>query len=319
MKISNLFITIIFVVTTGCVSDKRSYSFPKIGHEVPRFSPPTGEVTNVYGEVDLPYSHICRFSVKRSKILWSKSANSTGTLLKNGAIVTAGHNFYSPFYNSVKNFKLEAGVGTSDNVSAKYSEYIEIVDSQSILVNPSYRWKPFGKDVAFVKTSQSSFSKSSPFRLATKYEIDLLKRKKDNDERIEIYVSGYPGEGNYQHEGKTYEYNQGNVLTHLKTTVRSISNNVLYYDQKTTFRGMSGSPVWILNEPNGEYVIVGVHVTNGGAYLFESEMLDHYQVWANQHLVDQQISNPDPPILIVNSVKSHLFSSPAGPARFPIK
>jgi len=225
-------------------------------------APIINKVKAVNGDIQSPYNHVCRSQVLR-QTLWLKKSNavSSSAMLSNGVIVSAGHNYYSPWYNIVKALYIECGVGTSPNQLPLFAVENTITDLQ-ILANKNYSWD-FSNDVSFVRICGSNgFSSSSSFRLATKKEMKLIKKG------TEIYSAGYPADGPWK---------GGQQLTHFTTTISKIKNNIALYTDMTTYKGMSGSAIWI--KLDNEFVIVGVHVTNGGAYVFTSNFLDEYSNW----------------------------------------
>lgn len=285
LKKLSILLAIIQILLTACVSSISHFPQTEISLTLP-YSDPDNSISNVTGPIRPPYTHICRLNVKRQKVFfWQTLATSTATLLKDGNLITAAHNFYSPWYNEVVAFFMESGVGTQQGIPAEFKKEIEIKNiNDQILVNETYCWGPFSADVAFVKTSMDSksYASKSPFRLATEEELKNISNKCNEGCKIDIYIAGYPAEGHYTYNNKDYEY-EGQCLVHLKTYIKEIKAGVIEYGQMKTYGGMSGSPVWIVNETTNskEYVIIGIHVTNGGAYLLEANMLSAYKSWAD--------------------------------------
>jgi V8-like Glu-specific endopeptidase len=162
--------------------------------------------------------------------------------------LSAGHNFYSPWYNRVVSFKYECGIGSKAAqeplTSGNTSNFLTVIPD-------NYRWRNFSLDVAAIKLCDPPAKTMSSFRLATIEEIETV------SSGSKIYTAGYPAAGGFT----------GSILTHIKTKIRKIEGNVLHYEFEPTHKGMSGSPVWVLK--GDERVIIGVHVKNGGAYLLD--------------------------------------------------
>jgi len=262
-KVSVVFL--IFIVT-GCAYSPGKFSmepFPIVGvYEEPKID----VISQVKGDIIEPYQNICRFNVNRRKgFVWGGNSISSGGLLSNDIVISAGHNFYSPWYNTARSFYIECGVGSKPEQPPTYKAINKITTNQ-IKVSPKYSWSPFSEDISFIKICdpKNKIPNKSPFRLITKPELSSITKG------IEVYVSGYPADKPFT----------GSKLIHFKTIINDINNNVIHYSLAKTYRGMSGGPVWI--EKNNERIVIGAHVKLGGAYLITSEMLDEFDKWVVQ-------------------------------------
>lgn len=273
-----VFIAILVVgALSGCALTPGKFSTDPLP-EIDEYTVPKLEtLTQVKGDIQSPYDYVCRFNVNRRYgfFMWGANKISSGGLLNNGIIISAGHNFYSPWYTHANSVYVECGVGTKPHQTPLYSETNVFKKDQKV-ISSLYGWNTFGEDIAFIKVcnENSSVPEKSPFILATKKDMADIKAdfndyiKNGNAEKaIVLYVAGYPGDKPYT----------GSKLVHLKTVIEEISGNVASYTYKNTYRGMSGSPVWI--EKDEKKLIVGTHVKNGGAYLLSDYMLDEYEKW----------------------------------------
>lgn len=264
-----LFYGTLFVFLAGsCVKTPGYFAKEPIPTNGQYSEPILDSLVQVQGGIQTPYDYVCRYNVNRRKgIFFGANSVSSGALLQDGVMITAAHNFYSTWYNKAKGVRIECGIGSQPNQTATYSELNLGIDNQ-IYVSSNYKWGPFSEDVSFVRIcdSQSQVPTASPFRIVTKEELREVKEGK------EIYVSGYPAEKPYT----------GSVLIHLKTTIKVKESGIIEYAYADTYGGMSGSPIWYLNDQD-ERIIIGVHVRGGGGgYILSETVIDEVTTWKNE-------------------------------------
>jgi V8-like Glu-specific endopeptidase len=288
-----LFFTFLFylVILAGCTSYPKKFPRDKYSATDGIFSPPnTTHLTQVKGLPQEPYDSICRQQINR-KNWWGITASdrtSSSTYLTGGILLTAGHNFGDSIlaFSTAKDFHLECQTGYASPESEILS-YDSFQASSGPLeyVHPAYYFsfafinKKFGSDASLVKLCPLANGFTSSFRLATLDEIAFFSHAvniEDADSKPTIFVAGYPHgssmvAGIEAINGKF----DGSRLMHIETVATRVSSDgVIDYGFRNTVGGMSGGPVWI--KKGTEYVIVGVHVTNGGAFLLDKSIIEQY-------------------------------------------
>lgn len=175
-----------------------------------------------------PFRSICHLTVRRR----GSEPTSTGALLAQTQLLTAAHNVYSPAYNRISDGRAECG---RDGTTAAWTPR-ETFGARDQRAAAGYFWRVFRRDYALVRLST-----------AAPYPADFRLLRPDEAAPVTtetVHVAGYPGTSGRMH--------------HASGRVREVSRGLIHYTVDTN-RGMSGSPVWV--EREGEYVIVGVHVS----------------------------------------------------------
>jgi hypothetical protein len=285
-----LSLILLLVALSGCTSYPKKFLRSNYSATDGIFSPPTTtHLAQVKGLPHVPYDSICRQQVNR-KNWWgivSSDRTSSSAYLSGGVLLTAGHNFGDSIlaFSTATDFHLECqtGYASPGNESLIYDSFQDSSGSMEY-VHPDYSFtfafinKKFGSDSALVKLCPLAKSFTSSFRLATLDEIALFSLAAQNeDNKPTIFVAGYPhGSASVTEVEAINGQFDGSRLMHLETVATDVSKDgVIYYGFKNTVSGMSGGPVWI--KKGAEYVIVGVHVTNGGAFLLDKTIIEQYK------------------------------------------
>lgn len=250
------------------------------------------QLSQVKGLPKTPYESICRQQITR-KNWWglsSEDKTSSSAYLDGGVLITAAHNFGDSIlgFSSANEFHLECqtGYAPAGDESLVYDNYH---NSQGPLefIHPDYSFtfaflnKRFGKDAALVKLCPLANANKSAFRLATLSEISTFIQATKTDQKPTIFVAGYPhGTPDFPAPEAINGGFDGSRLMHVKTYAEHVSEQgVISYSFSNTVEGMSGGPVWFENVTTSgkEYVIIGVHVTNGGAFLLDETIIAKYK------------------------------------------
>ncbi|HEX8693163.1 MAG TPA: trypsin-like peptidase domain-containing protein [Longimicrobium sp.] len=192
-----------------------------------------------------PYESVCRSMVYRKYVfVFGASYVSSGALLEDDMLLTAGHNYASPHapFSVVRDRSVECGPGVAMESSPWWRVEGGFDRGDQVRHPAGFSAFDWARDYALVALGVRA-SRSSSFRLPRPGEI--LVAKDDT-----IFIAGYPAE-----DPKT-----GSILYHGRAKVTEVSESVIVYDLNTE-KGLSGAPVWV--ERNGEFVLVGVHVGEG--------------------------------------------------------
>lgn len=248
-------------------------------------------LTQVKGLPKTPYGSICRQKVTR-KNGWgihAKNLTSSSAYLDGGILLTAAHNFGDSIlsFSSATDFHLECqtGYATPGNEVLVYDSYQSSTDDLEF-VHPDYSFtfaflnKRFGSDAALIKLCPLKSEHTSAFRLATVDEIHKFVQSANSKLKPKILVAGYPHGTPFSAEPEAIDGKfDGSRLIHVETFAKQVTRKgVISYGFTNTVSGMSGGPVWIEKDTavGKEYIIVGVHVTNGGAFLLDKTIISEY-------------------------------------------
>lgn len=260
------------VLISGCATYPIEYIFSPVEKE---YSPPKLDgMSAVTGEVKLPYNHICRINTLRSYAgIFSKTYTGSAALLANGILVTAAHNFYKPFYPS-QVIKYHAKCGGGIKEGPENFSYDSKSKREVIFKHPTeFQYHDYPIDFALVTTCQST---ESPFRLPKHVDEvrELLKGP--------VVTAGFPAESNKKIQGIALN---GGQMFHalIKIDESDLEGETIRYSHLgldiDTYGGQSGSPLWV--ESGDGYVIVGVHVAEATATIFNQDKID----WLKKHIV----------------------------------
>lgn len=283
---------LILLMLSGCVVTPKKFSRAKYSAVDREFTKPfETHLTQVKGLPKKPYDSVCRQQVAREN-WWGLSTSdrtSSSAYLDGGVLLTAGHNFGDSLlgFSSASEFHLECQTGYA-SLGNEFLVYDNFQKASSSLeyIHPDYSFtfafldKKFGRDAALVKLCPLASANKSAFRLASLSEIDSFVQSANSKLEPIIFVAGYPhGKSSPSSTEAINGEFDGSRLMHVKTSAKQVSDTgVIRYSFSNTVSGMSGGPVWIENDTPGgmEYVIVGVHVTNGGAFLIDKTIIDEY-------------------------------------------
>jgi len=252
--------------------------------------PNSDYLTQVMGLPLNPYDSICRQNVVRGNWwgLRKRYSISSSAYLDGGILITAAHNFAESFFrfSYADDFYLECQTGyaeAGEELQSYEGAHFSTDKTEYIHTGYSLIFDDFGIDAALVKLCPQASELDSSFRLATSAEIAEFKEsieQPDRNSSFEFIVAGYAAADALQNEPAAVEGDfNGSRLMHIKSTARSMTGNVFYYNVNKTYGGMSGGPVWIEIENDGttEFVIIGIHVTNEGAFLLNEKIINQYE------------------------------------------
>nr|WP_274622719.1 serine protease [Myxococcus fulvus] len=239
--------------TAGC-SILGSYPYPDESH--PAVAPSVREKQSPVTQLSSPLEAVCHLTTRRRNIkkLWIGDVYSTGSaaLAQGRYLITAAHNVYDYPLGWLDHVDVSCNqkTATAETVIASLNrEHIK----QRVSA-PGYAWRLHGAerkfefDFAFIDLGTSVMD-DDPFLV---------------DERVvprvgeALFLGGYPG-GDISHPANKLHLGSGVVV--------GIDNNLMTYDIETA-TGNSGGPVWVTRE--GKHYLVGVHVSDGRARLFNA-------------------------------------------------
>jgi len=217
------------------------------------------------GELQPYHSDICHLDVDRR---FGSGALSTGVLIEGRFLITAAHNIHDyNFIRRVNGIKVRCG----EAIVGKDEPALELTRSEitaSRFVAPNYRWrrnksKEFSYDYAFLDLGVD-LTETSFFDVTHFDQVDASQG---------LFVAGYPGknlcgdpeicDARHLYEGHG-DYEPSSLPDRIEYAVK-------------TARGMSGGPVWAVND--GQNFLVGVHVTGKGARVINDSFLGHWRNW----------------------------------------
>lgn len=219
-----------------------------------------------------PYSNICYLEIYRERFVKSDGSNlSTGFFIAPNVILTAAHNIYSIKTSRVTEIKI---------IPAKYYNqfpYDSIIISgkencnNAIFTHPNYSFtqkanKRIKYDFGFIVIPTSTIQANPKIPTERYFVLDSTYNLNNGDT---LNVAGYPADGGYDGEFLTYQRDTcGNIFP------KTFSHNL------ETFRGNSGSPIWI--EKDNKYIIVGIHTFGESATKLDKEYIRLIKKWINQ-------------------------------------
>lgn len=187
-----------------------------------------------------PFRAICRFRVRRNKFFLSSGPISTGFLIGKHHILTAAHNYarfgWWPFGSKVTGATARFGA----HGDVEVHEIRAFYRNMRTRYPSKYGAHKYYHDYCLI-TLSSEMKNITPLQLA----------KGDN---LNIKVGQQVWSAGYQ-EGSDYMRSDTGKIT-------KIENSLVTYDMDTE-GGLSGAPVWIMDDEGMRHVI-GIHVRGMG-------------------------------------------------------
>lgn len=200
-----------------------------------------------------PYNSLVKIKIKFAKGTYF----SSGFLIDDSNVLTAGHAVYDPDHGAVEKVTVVIG-GTNE-------EY-ELAPS-SIFVSPEYVKNPdnHSEDVGLIHLNTPVKGNRKYFTLADEATINSLV-----DQKNKVELAGFTNESGVDIKDLVPWTMKGTILT---TSVNG-QPNMLLHDVDTA-SGQSGSPLFI--EKDGQYQVVAIHINalagvdaNGGLKINDS-------------------------------------------------
>ncbi|HEY0014695.1 MAG TPA: trypsin-like serine protease [Longimicrobium sp.] len=228
--------------------------------------PAIGEMIPVADTMRAPYHSMCRSSTVRTRVFfWRVGFVSSGALLDNNLLLTAGHNYASPSapWSVVSDRWVQCGVGfagrTTDNPLWQLRSGFD--RKRQVRNPPDYEYHVYGRDYALVSLT-NHVPWSSAFEFPDERSLQLV----DGDT---VWVAGYSAENP----------NDGSILYHGRTIVRNVTTDTFEYELNTE-RGVSGGPVWVVRD--GKFILVGIHVAADTAARISPQTLANIRRWKTE-------------------------------------
>lgn len=225
--------------------------------------PAIGEMIPVADTMRAPYRSVCRSSTVRTRVfVWRVGFVSSGVLLDNDLLLTAGHNYASPSapWSVVSDRWVQCGVGfavrTADDPLWQLRNGFD--RKQHVRNPPDYKYYVYGRDYALVSL-MAGVPWSSDFEFPDERSLELV----DDDT---VWIAGYSAE----------TPNDGSILYHGRAIVRNVTADTFEYGVNTE-RGVSGGPVWVVRDQ--KFILVGIHVAAGKAARISPQALINIRRW----------------------------------------
>jgi V8-like Glu-specific endopeptidase len=213
-----------------------------------------------------PFPSIARITTIRKKgfRLLSKQSvfQSTGALVNNRYLFTSAHNIFSTKFSWIESAELRFGYQNGISLWDAPKKY----SASSFKIAKHYNWNIFSKDYAVIDLGIDAPNQQTSFRLPKVNELIQLAQ-----ESTKLYFAGYPGA----------EGHNGQILKGATTESFSLDQKFLNYDIDTA-TGNSGGPVWF--EKDGEYILAGIHGSEGKATALVSEVLTEVNSWIKKDI-----------------------------------
>ncbi|WP_317300711.1 trypsin-like serine protease [Allobaculum stercoricanis] len=200
-----------------------------------------------------PYNSLVKIKIKFAKGTYF----SSGFLIDESNILTAGHAVYDPDHGAVEKVTVVIG-GTNE---------VYELGPNAIFVSPEYVKDPdnHSEDAGLIHLNTPLTGKRKYFTLANEATINSLV-----DQKNKVQLAGFTNESGVDIKDLVPWTMKGTILT---TTVNG-QPNMLLHDVDTA-SGQSGSPLFI--EKDGEYQVVAIHINalarvdaNGGLKINDS-------------------------------------------------
>jgi V8-like Glu-specific endopeptidase len=205
--------------------------------------PALGDILPVADTMRAPYRSVCRSSTVRTYVFPRRAYVSSGVLLDDNLLLTAGHNYASPKapWSVVTDRWVQCGVGFAGRTADKplWQLRYGFDRKKQVRSPPDYKYHIYNRDYALVRLTEN-VPWTSDFEFPDERSLELA-----NGDTV--WIAGYPAE---------YP-NDGSMLYHGRATVRNVTNDTFEYELNTE-GGTSGGPVWVVRDDR--FIIVGIHV-----------------------------------------------------------
>jgi len=232
-----------------------------------QFPSPLDTITKTTSD---PYDKVCYLYITRAHPFGSGYYESTGAFIAPNIILTAAHNIYSPVTSKVTKITIVPGkyykTRPFDSLVIKGENACDLAirthPNYSFLMRSANRMKwDFGIIIIpdDVLKSNPKITSAQAFVLDTTYVL------KEGDT---LNVAGYPADYDYGYNG--------NFMTHQSDLCGRVYPKTFYH-QLDTYRGNSGSPIWV--NVNGKRIIAGVHTFENAGTRLDKDDLDILYGW----------------------------------------
>lgn len=223
-----------------------------------------------------PFNNIVFLHIYREKI-WPKKdglAKSTGFLVAPNIILTAAHNIHSVGGSRVTSIKIVPGKYFNQTPYDSIQISGEANCTIAIQTHPNYSFTQISRkrikhDFGIIIIPQQNLPASFQNLTKTAFQLDSNFVLKRGDT---LNVAGYPAD-------RGYGFN-GDFLT-SQTDICSAAYDKTFNHKLGTYRGNSGSPIWV--NSNNKRIIVGIHTFRNAGTLLNKENLRLLLSWIAIH------------------------------------
>ncbi len=219
-----------------------------------------------------PYNNICYLNIYRDRA-WPKKDGpnaSTGFFIAPNIILTAAHNIHSVNGSKVTSIEIIPGKNYKEFPYRSLEIKGERECDASIKTHPKYSFFELSgnrikHDLGIIILPGANFKdlKKTSFILNENYSL------KEGDT---LNVAGYPADPEYGYDG--------DFITFQKDICRYVGNKVFNHNLET-YRGNSGSPIWVNN--GDKRILVGIHTFGNAGTLLDKENIALIRDWLSSY------------------------------------
>lgn len=200
--------------------------------------------TQVSDVTQAPYNTLAKILITFNNGTVSRTYFSSGFLIDDSNILTAGHSVFDPDYGQVTRIQIAIGGGDKTKPVATYE-----LGPEAIHVNPAYAAdnNQHGEDFGLIHLDKPVTGITKFFKLADEATINSLI---GNTTKVEL--AGYTNHDASKIDSLVPWTATGNLVSGVQNEPKMVLHNI------DTQSGQSGSPIFI--EKDGEYQVVAIHI-----------------------------------------------------------